>query len=95
MCASTPAQEWVSEPSDRRLSSLVWRAFVWLIFFFFWLNATALMPPSLFERQTFSQETLAPTIKDKIERNETHVVVTVAVPSDPRKQPEKPGAKIR
>ena len=53
------------------------------------------MPPSLFERQTFSQATLSPTIKDKIELNETHVVVTIAVPSDPRKQPEKPGAKIR
>jgi hypothetical protein len=48
----------------------------------------------LFGRQTFSQATLAPAIKDKIEENEMHVVVFIAVPSIPRKHPKKPAMEL-
>lgn len=33
-------------------------------------------------------------IIEKIEENETHVVVIIAVPSDPRKRPKKPATEL-
>jgi len=33
-------------------------------------------------------------IIEKIEENETHVVVIIAVPSDPRKRPKKPATPL-
>jgi hypothetical protein len=39
------------------------------------------------------KKTFSKAIKDKIEENETHVVVIIAVPSDPRKRPKKPATE--